>query len=258
MKKYLTIIQTTLKEYSVYRLNFLLWRLRTFLNLLIVIFLWEAAFTSKNQLFSSQKNYFLSYLIYAITISYLILGTRTIDIADEINSGSIINLLLKPISFFKFYFVKDLADKAVNLFFAAIEASLVMYFLKISLFYPKNIFLGIVFLVNGIFISFFINLLLSFVGFWSREVWAPRFLFIVIVSFISGSFFPLDILPKSIYQLLLLTPFPYLYYLPTKVFLGEKVSFLVTFFSFFWTIIFYYLTKKIFLKGLKSFSFWGR
>lgn len=258
MKKYLIIIQTTLKEYIVYRLNFLLWRLRAFINLLIVVFLWEAAFTSKNQLLFFQKNYFLSYLIYAITISYLILGTRTTDIADEINSGSIINLLLKPISFFKFYFFKDMADKALNLFFAAIEASLVVYFLKISFFWPTNFFWGTIFLINGLFISFFINLLLSFIGFWSREVWAPRFLFIVTVSFVSGSFFPLDILPKPIFYFLLLTPFPYLYYLPTKIFLGEQVNFLITFFSFFWTIVFYYLTKKIFLKGLKSFSFWGR
>lgn len=260
MKKYLMIVQTTLKEYAAYRLNFLLWRVRTLLNLLIIIFIWEASFNQNNPdpnlIF--KKDYFLSYFIYAITISYLILGTTTTDIAFQINSGGIINLLLKPVSFFKYYFFKDLTDKAINLFFAIIEAILVIYFLKINLIFPKNLFLGSVFLVNGVFISFFINLLLSFIGFWSREVWAPRFLFIIIVSFVSGSFFPLDILPKIIYQFLLLTPFPYLYYLPTKIFLGGEINLMFAISSFFWVFAFYYLTKKIFIKGLKNFSYWGR
>lgn len=260
MKKYLTIIKTTFKEYATYRLNFLLWRLRTFFNLLIIISIWEASLPQNNSYpnLILKKNYFLSYFVYAITISYLILGTRTSDIAGEINSGTIINLLLKPVSFFKYYFFKDIADKTINLFFAIMEAMVVINFLKINLIFPKNIFLGALFLVNGIFISFFINLLLSFIGFWSREVWAPRFLFVVIVSFFSGSFFPLDILPSVIYQSLLLTPFPYLYYLPTKILLGEKINLMIAFSSFFWVFAFYYLTKKVFIKGLKNFSYWGR
>lgn len=258
MKKYLAIIKTTLKEYAVYRLNFILWRLRTFLNLLIIVFIWEASFNQNNPQIILKKDYFLSYFVYTITISYLVLGTRTTDIAEEINSGAIINLLLKPISFFKYYFFKDLADKMVNLFFAIIEALIVIYFLNINLVIPKNLLLGGIFLLNGVFLSFFINLILSFIGFWSREIWAPRFLFVVIVSFISGSFFPLDILPKPIYYFLLLTPFPYLYYLPTKILLGEKINLVIVFSCFLWVISFYYLTKKIFLKGLKNFSFWGR
>lgn len=257
MKKYLSIIATTFKEYSIYRLNFLLWRFRAFLNLLIVYFLWEAAFSS-NKLSFSQKAHFFSYLIYAATIAYLVLGTRTTDIAEEINSGKIINTLLKPISFFKFHLTRDFADKLINLFFAFFEAALVVALFKIPLLFPQNIFFGLIFLINGIFISFFINLLLSFIGFWTRETWAPRFLFILLISFLSGSYFPLNILPKPIFEFLMITPFPYLYYLPTKIFLGEKINLLYAFFSFFWMFFLYFLTKKVFEFGLKSFSFWGR
>ncbi len=255
MKKIITIIKISLKEYFVYRLNFFLWRVRAFINLLIIIFLWGASLKT----FSiKEKQIFISYLIYGITISYLILGTRTTDIADDINSGRIINTLLKPISFFRFYFYKDLADKAINLFFAIIEAFLIVKIFNINLIFPKQILFGLIFLINGVFISFFINLLISFIGFWSRETWGPRFLFTIIVSFISGGFFPLNILPKTIYQILMLTPFPYLYYLPTRIFLGERFPFYIFFLSFFWLLGIFLLTKKVWITGNKSFSFWGK
>ncbi len=262
-KKNLTIIRTlcilvlvTIKEYFAYRLNFLLWRLRTFLNLLIILFLWEAGLKSSPSLLEKQA--FFSYLIYAVTISYLVLGTRTTDIAGEINSGAIVNTLLKPISFFRFYFYKDLADKMINLSFALFEAFLALKIFQIKLLLPQQIVLGVILLANGIMISFFINLLLSFIGFWSREVWGPRFIFFILVSFLSGAYFPLNLLPKIIYLILLLTPFPYLYYLPTKIFLGERFPLFVIFLSFFWFFLTYLITKKIWRLGNKNFSFWGR
>ncbi len=256
MKKIKIIFKTTLKEYFVYRLNFLLWRLRTFLNLLIILFLWEAGLNSTPS--SLEKQAFFSYLIYAITISYLVLGTRTTDIAAEINSGTIINLLLKPISFFRFYFFKDLADKMINLSFALFEAFIALQIFQIKLIPPQQIVPGTILLINGIMISFFINLLLSFIGFWSRETWGPRFIFFILVSFLSGAYFPLHLLPKTIYSLLLLTPFPYLYYLPTKIFLGEKFPFFIILSSFFWCFLSYLIAKKVWQLGNKNFSFWGR
>ena len=109
-------------------------------------------------------------------------------------------------------------------------------------------------------ISFFINLSLSFIGFWSVEVWAPRFIFYIIVFFFSGSYFPLDILPRPIYLLLMLTPFPYLYYLPTKIYLGMPTDLFILFaaISLIWLFVSYKLTLKIWHTGIKSFSFYGR
>lgn len=256
MKKFILIINTTLKEYFAYRLNFVLWRIRTFLNLLIILFLWESGL--KNTPSSLEKQVFLSYLIYAITISYLVLGTRTTDIASEINSGTIVNLLLKPISFFRFYFYKDLADKVINLSFALLEAFLALKIFQVKLIPPQQIVLGMILLVNGILISFFINLLLSFIGFWSREVWGPRFIFFILVSFLSGAYFPLNLLPKIVYSILLFTPFPYLFYLPTKIFLGEKFHFFTVLLSFSWCFLIYLIARKIWQMGNRSFSFWGR
>lgn len=260
MRKYLAIMLTVLKEYSAYRLNFVLWRLRMLISLIITFFLWYAVFDQKTRFGPYEKNALLSYIIFSNLLANLVLGTRTIDIAGEINNGSIINHLLKPISFFKLYFVKDMGDKLINLVFSLLEVMLLIAVFHVSIIAPQNFFVGFVFLAVGICISFYINLILSFVGFWTTEVWAPRFLFLTLIFFLSGSYFPLDLLPPTIYRLFLLTPFPYLFYLPTKLFIGQAPDFLPLRFviSFLWLLITYVLAQWIWKDGNKRFSFWGR
>jgi ABC-2 type transport system permease protein len=82
----------------------------------------------------------------------------------------------------------------------------------------------------------------------------------MLVGFVAGSFFPLDLLPKPIYQMLLFSPFPYLFYLPAKIFLGVSGKQLIPYYfiSLSWVLIFWRLTSLMWAKGNKSFSFWGR
>ncbi len=261
MRKYLKIVTTTFKEYSAYRLNFILWRLRMFISTAITFFLWFAVVGGKNIQFGSYKeSSLLSYILFANLLYEFAMGTRTVDVAGEINNGVIINYLLKPVSFFKYYLSRDIADKLLNVFFAIFEIGILVIYFKVSLVIPKNILLAFLFLLNGTFISFFLSLMLSFLGFWTTEVWAPRFLFFMIVAFLSGAYFPLDLFPGPIYHLLLLTPFPYLYYLPTKILLGQVDSIIVLegAMATVWVFLSYKLTRLMWDRGNKSFSFWGR
>ena len=192
------------------------------------------------------------------------MGTRTSDVAGDINDGRIINYLLKPVSFFSYIFTRDMADKLMNTLFVFIELGIVIVLFHPPLVTPNNhLGIALIFLVNGIFISFFINLLLSFIGFWTTEVWGPRFLFLMLVFFLSGSYFPLDLLPSTIYRLILLTPFPYLYYLPTKILITKDISQIPNLFQSFivsslWSLASWRLALFVWSKGNKSFSFWGR
>jgi ABC-2 type transport system permease protein len=43
------------------------------------------------------------------------------------------------------------------------------------------------------------------------------------LQFAAGAFFPLDVLPDALRQILSATPFPYMVYFPARIFL-EKVS----------------------------------
>ena len=112
----------------------------------------------------------------------------------------------------------------------------------------------------GIVIHFFLSFMLSLLAFWTTEVWAPRFIFWTLITMLAGAYFPLDILPKPIYYLLLLTPFPYLTFLPAKIYLtGLTVELFIPFtLGGVWMVILYLCAKKIWRKGLREFSFYGR
>jgi ABC-2 type transport system permease protein len=263
MQKYWLVFWLTIKEYFVYRINFILWRLRVFLNFLVTFFLWTSVFDATFRFGSYNKPQLLSYIFFANIISNFVLGTRTVDIAGDIINGTIMNYLLKPINFFHYYLTRDLADKLLNLFFVVFEVWLLIFLFHPPIFFPHSlifVFWFLIFLTIGTLIGFYINLSISFLGFWSNEVWAPRFLFMTVVFLLSGSYFPLDLLPSTIYFLFLLTPFPYLFYLPTQILLGRLnlINPTVIIASFFWLVFSWRFAHQLWLKGNKNYNFFGR
>ena len=98
-------------------------------------------------------------------------------------------------------------------------------------------------------------MLTNFVPFWAPETaWGMQFLVIVvIVEFLSGAIFPINIFPEVIYKLLSLTPFPYLVFFPINVFLGNSSyiqgvqNILI---SGLWCFVLWKFTNHIFRKGL--------
>jgi len=264
MLKYWLVFWLTIKEYFVYRINFVIWRLRVFLNFLITFFLWEAVFEKQIRFGTYNKAEFISYIFFANLIANFVLGTRTVDIAGEIVNGEIINKLLKPISFFKYYLTRDLADKTLNLVFVLFELSLVITIFKPPLLLPSfnlvNILLFIFFFFLGTMISFYLSLIISFIGFWSHEVWGPRFIFMIVVFMLSGIYFPLDLLPKAAFNLFFLTPFPYLFYLPTQVFFGRfyLLNFYIVFLGIFWFFLIGFVCFYLWRLGNRHYHFFGR
>jgi ABC-2 type transport system permease protein len=261
MAAYLQIFITTIKEYAAYRLNFVLWRLRMLLNLLFSFFLWSAVFDTRTTFGSYGKTNMISYILYVSLISTFVMGSRTGEIAYDIQNGAIINMLLKPVDFFRYYLARDLADKTMNIFFAILELLLVVWLFKAVLVLPQHLVVFVYFFINGVFISFFINLMLSFIAFFTQEIWAPRFLFTTLVFFVSGSYFPLNLLPGVLYRILLATPFPYLFSLPSQMLSGNIDRGLLPYeavMSLVWVFLLYRLTIWVWHTGNRNFSFWGR
>lgn len=155
-----------------------------------------------------------------------------------------------------------MADKLVNFFMAIIQVIILIWIFKLNIIPPSNLLLFFPILINSILISYFINLILSFIGFWTTEVWPIRFIFITLLFFLSGNYFPLDIMPEPIYKLILATPFPYMFYLPTKLLVNNQSTInnlpSLIFYSYLWVIGSYLVAKSVWKSGNKSFSFWGR
>ncbi len=265
MSKYLQVVKITFLEYSTYRLNFLLWRFRNVVQLLALYFLWQAAIPQGTTIFGYDQAKILTYILGTSIIRSFILSSRSVDAAGQIASGDLSNFLIKPISYLKYWFAKDMSDKILNLIFSVVEIALIVIIIKPPLILQTDVllvFLTIISVLLGIILYFYLSFLLSTIAFWSPEnPWPVRFLFDIIIGFFAGGLFPLDILPQRIFIILNALPFPYLLFFPLNVYLGKlnatEILIGLTI-SVFWTVIIYQLVLFAFRRGVKDYAAWGR
>lgn len=262
MRKYFTLFTTTLQEIFAYRLNMAMWRVRQVFVFLIPFFIWRAVLGSGGEIYGYSFAAIMTYLFGTTILRSLVMGSRTIDLGWMINSGALTIPLMRPINIFGLFFTRDLADKLFNLSFIVIEIPLLIWLFRPPVFIqtnPLQLLLALSSVLLAILIYFFINLIFGSLAFWSRDVWAPRFLLMVILEFATGAMFPLDMLPAVWQKVMLLTPFPYLLYVPLKIYLGQNsglVGYLLL--ALLWMIVLCVLAHFVWQKGMKSYEAEGR
>lgn len=264
IKTYFLVARNTWDEALTYRLNFAVWRLRVFLSLISTYFLWLTLLPQGASIANYNQSLMLTYIVGGAIIYAIVMSTRAASVADDIVQGNLSNYLIRPVNYIWYYFSKDIGDKAMNIVFSLIEVSLVFillhppFFLQTNMLFLFSFFIAIIF---AVIINFYMNMLLSFIGFFSSEAWAPRFIFFILLSFFAGSIFPLDILPYPLYFFLKLLPFSYLIYAPMKIYLGqlplEQILFNI-FLSGVWIVLLRFFVAKIWQKGLSKYSAEGK
>jgi len=267
VRKYFQIFKISFEEEFAYRLNFILWRFRNVLQILFTYFLWSTVYADPTkQIFGYDRGGILTYVFGIIVVRALVLSARAMDISNDIATGDLSNYLIKPINYFKYWFSRDLASKALNFSFAIVEFILLFILLKPPFFLQTNFPILLAFLVSiilAILIYSLILFLISSIPFWIPEIgWGSHFLVtVVIVEALSGSIFPINIFPQLLQSIILATPFPYLIYFPVEVYLGNVTGWalvggLMT--AAAWVGILWFLLKIIWQKGLKAYQAFGR
>lgn len=252
-------------EYFVYRLNFFLWRFRNVVFLLSLIFFWQAVYQQRGEIFGYHQNQMLTYVVGMAVLRAIIFGTRTADLAGMIKSGELVGrFLLRPWNVTQAFFFRDLAPKLLDITFGLAELFLLIKIFHLPLFISSsylNLLSFFLAMVVSFLLYFFLSLSFSLIAFWVDNVWAPRWLFgVIFLEFMSGVFFPLDVLPSGLVKIINLTPFPYLLYFPLKIYLGQ-VDFSearrILLIMLAWLIIIVLLVKELWRRGLKVYSSYG-
>lgn len=262
--KSLQIIRTTFAEYSAYRLNFVLWRVRMLMQLLVVYFLWHAVFSNTTVIAGYEQSQMLTYILASSLVRTLVLSTTTMEIGEVINRGNLSNFLVKPLNIWKYYGARDVADKLINVFFAFFEVIFIFLLLRPSVHVEVNGFIlatTIFAVFGGIILYFLFSTLLGFLAFWTPDIWAPRFLSFVLMEFFAGTLFPLDILPSGLFMISRLLPFGYLVFFPVRLFLGQAhVSEVLSGFliSITWILVLYSINRVVWKKGLQTYTAEGK
>lgn len=267
MKKYWQVFSISFQQEFAYRLNFILWRARNVIQILVFFFLWDAVFSGKNtELFGYNRTQIFTYGFVLIMVRAIVFSVRSNDIAGQIANGELTNMLLRPINYFRYWITRDIAYKLLNIFFGAIETVALVLILKPNIYLQTNsvyILAFVASLLFSIFIFFNILMLTSFVPFWVPEIaWGAQFLVTVVATeFLSGATFPIDVFPNAIYQILKLMPFPYLIFIPIKIYLGNfnySVVLQSLAIGLVWSVILGKITSEVWKRGLKVYEGTGR
>ncbi len=264
LNKYLRVAQNTWQENIEYRLNFVMWRIRVMLQLITVYVLWYALLPAGDEVFGYTQSTMLTYVLGTAIVGSFVFSARSHTIAEEVNSGDLSNFLIRPMNYFKYHFARDMGDKGLNIIFSIFEFSLLVLLLRPTLFIqtsPEILLFTVVATCVGVLLFFCCNVLLGMIGFWSPEVWAPRFIFMTLLTFFSGALFPLDILPEGIYRIFEILPFGYMLYFPLKVYLGQIAIgdiWLGLVAGGMWILILFGISKILWKKGLRNYAAQGR
>ena len=260
MKLYLQVAKNTWDEMMTYRFNFTMWRVRNVLQLLTVYYLWLAVTPANGQIFGYSRTLILTYVLGASLIGSIVFSSRTQEMGENINIGELSQFLVKPLWYLGYWFARDIGDKLFNVSFAIVELTIIYLILRPAIYLQSNmimLFLAALAIGLAVVMNFFIGSLLSMIAFWSPEVWAPRFIFMTLVSFFAGGLFPLDILPLPLQHIFVMLPFGYLQYFPLKIYLGQLSSTQIVQgfgIALLWSVLLYLLVTWVWRKGLKDYS----
>lgn len=265
MSKYLTVFFVSWQNEFVYRLNFILWRVRVIFYFFLVYFLWMGIFSTTPTVFGYNQQDILTYIFITLFVSTVVRSQLSLEVGAEIANGNITNYLLRPVGYLRFWFTRDISNKSLNSVFSLVEIAVLFTLFKPDIKLPSEpltILLFIVALATALIINFYMGILVRSMAFWSPDnTWAATFFFMIIADLLSGLIFPLDVLPPFLYNALQFTPFPYLTYLPTVIFIEKFDTFTVfrmVIQSIIWVFIIAKFTMWVWNKGLKAYAAEGK
>lgn len=259
LKKYLTIFNMNWQAGFAYPLSLFLWRFRQFLATIMSFTVWTVIFSQNESVFGYSKGQMTSYIFVIALLQGAVLSTSLHQLAGQLYSGELSQLFIKPVKLFRYFAALETADKLKNIIFVFFESSIIYFLFKPELIMPAlgTLALFLLWVLGGILIHFFIEILFGTMGFWSPQTWGPKFVFFMLVEAIAGKLFPLDIMPPAFKNSFFLTPLPYLSYIQTQLFLHrltptEIVRYSVGLVA--WTLVLGFLAHWVWNKGMKNYS----
>ena len=195
------------------------------------------------------------YHIWVLIIALIGKGYASMNLSQDIRLGKISTYLIYPFNFWEFHTAGWIAHQCLQTLIALITIAILM---GAKLLPPPalNAFLAGFFYTTLIGMFWFtLQYVLGLFAFWLEETWMLRVIFIIVTSFLSGAFVPLELYPPNVVEFLNYTPFPWLTFYPVKVFMGEtplQIHAIVVILG--WTSLFTLLGQWIWNRGLRLYT----
>ncbi len=190
---------------------------------MVEIALWTAVFagTAALTVAGFTKDYYLSYVLWTAFVTRITTNWMYEHrMIEEINSGSINSLIVRPMSFFEYYLSQLIGYKVVVMIFSFFIPVIACYYFNLPFQIdrlPITLLLILYYLVFVQLMSFFISTL----AFYLNRVWSLTIAKNLGLWIFTGELFPLDILPEPYKSFLIQLPFANAVYIPVGYLTGR-------------------------------------
>lgn len=250
MFKYIYLSRLKFIVYTTYKSEFIAAFINACVELYLKLTYWNVLGTISN---TNLVSYFMIVSFYINLLSINWFGFANI-IGKSIADSTFSNKLIKPINSIYFtyseYFAKILLNGIpLSLFF--------IYGLYVN---PPisiiNVLFSLLLLFNSWFISFWLNILVSCIYFYTPVASSIKNLLALVVSMISGAIIPITFFPSHIQNLLSYTPFPYLLSAPINALYSQNIQTMSieVMFSSIWGLILYLLGNYLWNRNIKFYE----
>lgn len=254
MRKAKTLLAVYLAYMLEYRAELFLWALAGALPLILLGVWTEAARSGEFALSPGEfARYFLMvFLVRQATVVWVVW-----EFERDVVEGRLSFRLLRPLDPFFDHLAAHVAERLARLPFVVLLTLLFFWLFPEAHFVPEPgpFLLGLLFTLLAFLLRYLMQYTTAMLTFFTERAVSVEEVFFLLYLFLSGTIAPLEVFPEPLRTLALLTPFPYLVYLPAALLAGQKVDlFPGVWVMLFWGVAFLLLWRLLWRMGLRHYS----
>ncbi|MEO1236087.1 MAG: ABC-2 family transporter protein [Planctomycetota bacterium] len=262
-----TMLTTWYAYMTTYRAEIFLWAIATSLPLIMMGVWVEAGDSGKFTGFTAvdAARYFIAvFAVRQLTIVWVIY-----EFEYHVVSGKLSPLLLHPIDPAVRYVTELLGEQMSRLPFGALLIGLCFFIQPRALWGDADdpglwtpawwrVGLAIVACYAAFLLRFLLQYTTALLAFWLERVSALDSLTMIPYTFLSGLVIPLQVMPDATREIVLLTPFPYMVWLPATLLAGGEVDLVRGFGTLaVWIALLWVVNRWLWRRGLRHYSAMG-
>lgn len=259
MKKYLHLLKISFEDFFEYRLD-LAWQISGIgLSTLVLIVFWLTLKEHSTAFESFTKKGIIAYYIYMGVLS-TINHFPIYWFANYITRGYIVHIIVRPVSYFLYWFINLLPKKIVSIILY-LSIGLFLLSQEINILPVGNKLLPfIAALVLGLVGSFILNYSIGLLAIWFKRVYGITHLIYTLEGLFAGVLIPITLLPTVLQNIASFFPTRYFIYFPVEILQGNLNSetiiknFII---EIIWVGILSLVCSFIWKKGLKNLDIVG-
>lgn len=224
MGKYSKVFSVSLQNNVEYKFNFISHLLFSLIPFATNLLLWVVLYDSNPKNMGMSLKEMVVYYCFVLVIENVVYNDLHQVVAGHIKEGELSRFLITSCSYHMYQIAKSLAKNMIYVGFFALPVIAFSVVLNQKYSFGIGIATWLVFLL-ALVVASIIHILLNFIigtiAFFMTEV---RSLFIsmdILKGLLMGKVFPINLMPKVLYQFLIYTPFQFICYFPVMILLGK-------------------------------------